>query len=78
MEGHRDIREHQDKTNGSIQLQVEENKGPKHYSSSRRKINNLSRLSAYYPTGVLYWIRLKTSTELYVEDASVSKTTGTS
>jgi hypothetical protein len=30
------------------------------------------------PTGVLYWVRLKASTELYMEDASVSTATRTS
>jgi hypothetical protein len=35
-------------------------------------------INSTYSTGVLYWVRLKTSTELYVEDASVSKLTWSS
>jgi hypothetical protein len=45
-----------------------------------RLVNSAQQKAAFFndQSGVLHWFRLKTSTELYVEDASVSKTTWTS
>jgi hypothetical protein len=43
-------------------------------------VNSAQQRTAFFndPTGILYRVRLKTSRERYVEDASVSKTTWTS